>query len=82
MKNEEKKVLERLVRDDKKALDHLYIKYREAFLAYIKRYEISDDEIKDLYQDAMIAFYQIVVKGKPSLISTFHQDLCGWNRKK
>jgi RNA polymerase sigma-70 factor (ECF subfamily) len=70
MKSEEKKFLERVARDDKKALDQLYIKYREPFLAYFKKYEISDEEIKDLYQDTMIAFYQRGVKGKLSSLSS------------
>jgi RNA polymerase sigma-70 factor (ECF subfamily) len=70
MKSEEKKVLERVAKDDKKALDHLYIKYREPFLAYFRKYEISEEEIKDLYQDTMIAFYQSGVKGKLNSISS------------
>ena len=64
MKKNEEKVLARIANDDKGALDLLYKEYREPFISYFKRYAISDEEIKDLYQDTMIAFYQNGVRGK------------------
>lgn len=64
MINAEKKVLDRIANDDKSVLDALYKEYRDPFLNYFKRYSLSEDEIKDLYQETMIAFYQNGVRGK------------------
>ena len=64
MVNAEKEVLIRLAKDDKSVLDALYKEYRDPFLNYFKRYALSEDALKDLYQETMIAFYQNGVRGK------------------
>lgn len=48
----------RLKADDKSALEHVYIMYREEFLNYAKRYPLSDEDVLDVYQDAMVAMHQ------------------------
>jgi len=64
MKIDEQKVLARMANDDRSVLDYLYKEYREPFLSYFKKYSISEEELKDLYQDTMIAFYQNGARGK------------------
>lgn len=66
MKIDEQKVLARIANDDRSVLDLLYKEYRVPFMNYFKKYSIPEEEIKDLYQDTMIAFYQNGVRGKLS----------------
>ena len=66
MKIDEQKTLARIANNDKTVLDVLYKEFREPFMSYFKRYNIAEEEVKDLYQDTMIAFYQNGVKGKLS----------------
>ena len=49
---------QRLRQDDKKALEEVYKKYREAFIQYAKRYHLRSEELLDIYQDAVIALHQ------------------------
>ena len=46
------------------ALNNIYILYKEEFFNFCKRYKIADEDVLDIYQDAIIAFYENVQNGK------------------
>ena len=57
------------------ALQKVYKANRSKFLNYAKRYNLSEDDIVDIYQEAYIAFYDNVMNGRikefTSSISTY-----------
>ncbi|NER18693.1 RNA polymerase sigma factor [Spongiivirga citrea] len=57
------------------AFKKVYEDNREKFILYAKRYELTDDEVIDIYQDAYIVFHENIVSGKikqfTSTISTY-----------
>jgi len=66
---------QRLRNDDKKALEEVYLLYKDAFLNYALRYDLDKTTLLDIYQDAVIAMHQnFVVKQiilKESSIKTY-----------
>lgn len=48
----------RLRNDDKKALEEVYVLYKEAFVNYGLRFNLTKDDLIDVYQDSVIAMYQ------------------------
>lgn len=58
------KEIQAVLDGDLKILDSIYQEHREAFLAFAKRYDLAQDDILDIYQDATIAFYENVKNGK------------------
>ena len=60
----EQRILARIKENDRTVLDKLYVDFRGPFINYFKKYQIDEEEIKDIYQDTMIAFYQKGVQGK------------------
>lgn len=67
--------LEDLRKGSEKTLRKVYEENRDKFLNYAKRYNLSEDENIDIYQDAYVIFYDNVVSGKiegfTSSISTY-----------
>jgi RNA polymerase sigma-70 factor (ECF subfamily) len=61
---------ERLRRDDKKALTEVYQKHRQAFIQYAKRFNLSQEDLMDVYQDAVIAMHQNFVMKQLKLENT------------
>jgi RNA polymerase sigma-70 factor (ECF subfamily) len=53
-----------------KALENLYSAYRDDFCAFAKRYQAEESDVLDVYQDAIIAFYENIISGKLSKISS------------
>lgn len=49
---------------DDAALKKVYVGYRDPFINFARKYQLSDDEILDIYQDAIIALRENFVKGK------------------
>ena len=49
---------------DKKTLEKVYIDNRDAFINFARKFKLSDDDIVDVYQDAIIAFREKAVEGK------------------
>ncbi len=47
-----------------RAVDRLYLQWREEFLAFASRYGGAEDDVLDAYQDALIILYENVRKGK------------------
>lgn len=57
-------------RDGMKALESVYRKFRGEFLGFGRRYQASDEDILDAFQDAIIAFYENVSEGKIDSLSS------------
>jgi len=77
MKDDE--VLARVGKGDEEALDYLYKKYYRMMTKIVLNNSGSEDEAKDIYQDALIVFWQKAAKGDlvlTSKISTFLYSIC------
>lgn len=68
--NEDQQLLQRLRSQGSKALEQLYRSYREDFLAFAKKYQATEEDILDVYQDAIIAFFENVSSGKIEQLSS------------
>lgn len=56
--------IERLKEGDKAVLEHLYKEHRTPFLKFASKYNLSKDELLDIYQDSILAFVDNVQNGK------------------
>lgn len=54
----EKSLQEKIRDDDKTALDFIYKEYKAGFINYALRYQLSRDDLEDVFQDSVIAVYQ------------------------
>ena len=72
-------ILERIEKGDEKALDYLYKKYYRMMTKLVITNSGTEDEAKDIYQDALIVFWQKVMSGNlvlTSKISTYIYSIC------
>ncbi|MEO9965093.1 MAG: sigma-70 family RNA polymerase sigma factor [Reichenbachiella sp.] len=72
-------VLERVSRGDEVALDYLYKKHYKMMTRIVLNNNGSEDEAKDIFQDALLVFWQKAVSGKlvlTSKISTYIYSIC------
>lgn len=46
------------------SLNKIYLIYKEDFFNFCSKFNIAEDQIADIYQDSIIAFYENVQKGK------------------
>lgn len=72
-------VLEKISRGDEEALDYLYRKYYRMMTSIIIKNNGTEQEAKDVFQDALIVFWQNVTSGKlvlTSKISTYIYSVC------
>lgn len=60
----------RLRQDDKTALAEVYQQHRHAFLQYARRFSLSQEDLLDIYQDAVIAMHQNFVMKQLKLEKT------------
>lgn len=77
MKDQE--VLDKLRKGDETALDYLYHKYYRMMVNIITKNNGTEDEAKDVYQDALINFWQKARKPEfvlTSKISTYIYSVC------
>jgi len=69
------KILELLKKGDQATLQKIYEDNRNTFINFSKRYNISEDDAVDIYQDAIIALHENAINGKintlKSSISTY-----------
>ncbi len=66
----EQEIFENIQAGDKKALEQVYRSNRESIINWITRkHSCSLEEAKDIYQDAIVIFYNNAVKGKISEIN-------------
>lgn len=49
---------ERLRQNDANAFEEVYLKFREEFINYGTRYNLTNEELLDIYQDTLIAMHQ------------------------
>ncbi|OUS01394.1 hypothetical protein A9Q86_06305 [Flavobacteriales bacterium 33_180_T64] len=57
-------VIEALKNRDQKTLKYIYEDNRLAFISFAKKYPIVEDDILDIYQDAIIALRENAINGK------------------
>lgn len=72
-------VLERVSRGDEVALDYLYKKHYKMMTRIVLNNNGTEDEAKDVFQDALLVFWQKAVSGKlvlTSKISTYIYSIC------
>ncbi len=72
-------ILDRIGQGDERVLDHLYKKHFNMMLKIVLRNNGTEQEAKDIYQDALIAFWQKAVSGNlvlTSKISTYLYSIC------
>ncbi|CAL2088994.1 sigma-70 family RNA polymerase sigma factor [Tenacibaculum sp. 190524A05c] len=62
MNDSEKSLL--ISKGDTKALKEFYLEHRDAFLEFGKKYVSSNEDVLDVYQDAIIAFQEQAMRGK------------------
>ncbi len=75
----DQEILERIKKGDESALDFLYKKNYKMMVNMIIKNNGTEEEAKDIYQDALLAFWQKAASGKlemTSKISTFIYSIC------
>jgi len=55
---------------NKAALATVYKQYKKEFLLYAKRFSLGEEELLDVYQDAVISLYENIVSGKLEKLSS------------
>lgn len=76
---EDREILARIKKGDEAALQYLYKKHYRMMLNLVMRNSGSEDEAKDIFQDALIVFWEKVVQDKLTLtskISTYLYSIC------
>lgn len=72
-------ILDRIKRGDEEALDFLYKKHYRMMTNIVLKNNGTEEEAKDVYQEALLAFWQKAISGKlvlTSKISTFLYSIC------
>lgn len=75
----EKEIFERIQGGDEKALEFLYKKYYRMMTKLVITNSGTEDEARDIYQDALIVFWQKATSGNlvlTSKISTYIYSIC------
>ena len=72
-------ILDRIKHGDERVLDHLYKKYFRMMSKIVLSNSGTEEEAKDVYQEALLAFWQKARSGKlvlTSKISTYLYSIC------
>jgi RNA polymerase sigma factor (sigma-70 family) len=75
----EKELFERICKGDEGALELLYKKYYRMMTRLVMSNSGTEDEAKDVYQDALVVFWQKAISGNlvlTSKISTYIYSIC------
>ncbi len=75
----EKEIFDRICRGDEKALETIYKKYYRMMTKMVITNSGTEDEARDIYQDALVVFWQKSNSGKLVLtakISTYIYSIC------
>ncbi|MEO5980469.1 MAG: sigma-70 family RNA polymerase sigma factor [Chryseolinea sp.] len=75
----EKEIFERICKGDEKALEFLYQKYYRMMTKMVITNSGTEDEARDVYQDALIVFWQKATSGNlvlTSKMSTYIYSIC------
>ena len=78
-KMDEKEIFERIKNGDEKALEFIYKKYYRMMTKLVMTNSGTEDEARDVYQDALVVFWQKARSGKlvlTSKISTYVYSIC------
>lgn len=63
--SEEKQIIDRIRAGDTQMLSKIYEEHREEFFFWLTKYfNCSSEEAKDVYQNAIMVFYENIIKGK------------------
>jgi RNA polymerase sigma factor (sigma-70 family) len=76
---DESEIFERIKKGDEKALEYLYKKYYRMMTKLVITNSGTEEEARDVYQDALIVFWQKATSGNlvlTSKISTFIYSIC------
>lgn len=79
-------IIEKIKKGDNTAVDYLYQKHFGMMLRLIQKNNGTEDEAKDIYQDALIIFWEKVSSGDfilTSKISTYLYSICNnlWKKE-
>src|SRR5690349_526193 len=75
----EKEIFERICKGDEKALEYLYQKYYRMMTKLVITNSGTEDEARDIYQEALIVFWQKATSGNlvlTSKMSTYIYSIC------
>ena len=75
----EKEIFERICKGDEKALEYLYSKYYRMMTKMVLSNSGTEQEAKDIYQEALLVFWQKATSGNlvlTSKISTYIYSIC------
>jgi RNA polymerase sigma factor (sigma-70 family) len=75
----EKEIFDRIQRGDEKALEFLYKKYYRMMTKMVITNSGTEEEARDIYQEALIVFWQKATSGKlvmTAKISTYIYSIC------
>jgi RNA polymerase sigma factor (sigma-70 family) len=75
----DKEILDRIGRGDEKVLEHLYSKHYRMMVRMVQQNSGTEEEAKDIYQEALISFWQKAASRKlvlTSKISTYLYSIC------
>lgn len=78
-KMDEKEIFERIQKGDEKALEIIYAKYYRMMTKMVITNSGTEDEARDVYQDALVVFWQKATSGNLVLtakISTYIYSIC------
>jgi RNA polymerase sigma factor (sigma-70 family) len=76
---DDREIIERIKKGDESAIDYLYRKHYRMMLKMITRNSGTEDEAKDIFQDALIVFWEKIKADKLTLtskISTYLYSVC------
>ncbi|MCI0750852.1 MAG: sigma-70 family RNA polymerase sigma factor [Flammeovirgaceae bacterium] len=76
---DEKEIFDRIRRGDEKSLEFLYMKYYRMMTKLVITNSGTEEEARDIYQDALIVFWQKATSGNlvmTSKISTYIYSIC------
>src|SRR6187402_2463754 len=76
---DEKEIFERICKGDEKALEFLYKKYYRMMTKLVITNSGTEEEARDVYQDALIVFWQKATSGNlvlTSKMSTYIYSIC------
>ncbi len=61
--NKEQKIIEQLKAKNHQTISQVYEQNKSSFILFAKKYQINDDDIVDIYQEAIIALCENASKG-------------------
>lgn len=62
--NKPNDLIDLLKKDDEKTIRNFYNENKNGFILFVKRYNLDQDDVIDVYQDAIIALIENAKKGK------------------